>query len=338
MKKVLLGMSGGVDSSASAVILKNKGYEVIGATMVLFDMKEDNTSVSDAKRVCEVLNIEHHVIDLKDEFRKHVIDNFMNCYKNGETPNPCIECNRFLKFGALYDLAKELGCDYIATGHYAKIVDNKLCKATNLDKDQSYFLYKIKKDVLSHIIFPLEEYENKEEIRKIAEINNLPVAAKKDSQEICFIPNDDYVSYLNENLDKLPDQGNFVLKDGTILGKHKGIIYYTIGQRKGLGISYKTPLYVIEIDSKTNTIVLGDEKDLYSDTLIATNVNVLVDKLPSRVMAKVRYRSKEAKASIEYIDEFNVKVIFDEPQKSITKGQSVVFYDGNVCLGGGIIK
>lgn len=338
MKKILVGMSGGVDSSVSALLLKNQGYEVIGATMVLFDTEEANTSVEDAKKICDFLNIKHYVIDLKKEFKEHVINNFIENYKNGKTPNPCIECNRFLKFGALYDKAKELGCEYIATGHYARIKDNKLCISSAIEKDQTYFLYKIKKEVLSHIVFPLENYDDKEEIRKIALDNGLFVAKKKDSQEICFIPNDDYVTYLQKNLDKLPDSGNFVLKDGTVIGKHKGIIYYTVGQRKGLGISYKTPLYVLEINSPNNTVILGDEKDLYSNTLIANNINILVDKLPNKVMAKVRYRSKLAPANLEIIDDDNIKVIFDEPQKSITKGQSVVFYDSDICLGGGIIK
>lgn len=337
MKKVLVGMSGGVDSSVSALLLKKEGYEVVGATMALFDSEGTIKNCEDAKKVCDSLNIEHHIIDLKEEFKKNVIDNFIDCYKNGRTPNPCIECNRFLKFGALYDKAKELGCDYIATGHYAKVVDNKLCKADDLAKDQTYFLYKINKEVLSHIIFPLANYKDKDEIRSIARDNGLFVAEKKDSQEICFIPNDDYVNYLTNNLDKLPDSGNFILKDGTIIGKHKGIIYYTIGQRKGLGISYKTPLYVISIDKENNVIILGDEKDLYSNTLIATNINLLVDKLPNRVMAKVRYRAHEAIANIEWAGN-DVKVIFDEPQRSITKGQSVVFYENDICLGGGIIK
>lgn len=337
MNKVLLGMSGGVDSSVSALLLKNEGYEVIGATMVLFDTNNTNVSIEDAKKVCNFLKIEHHVIDLKEDFKKHVIDNFIYCYRNGLTPNPCVECNRFLKFGALYEKAKELGCDYIATGHYAKVIDNKLYKADSIEKDQTYFLYKIKKDILSHVIFPLSKYTNKDEIRQIAYDNNLCVAKKKDSQEICFIPNDDYVSYLNNNMVEKSVPGEFILKDGTKLGKHKGIIYYTIGQRKGLGISYKNPLYVLDINKSNNTIILGDEKDLYSTTLIADNINILVDTLPTKVNARVRYRSKEAKASLEILSDNKVKVIFDEPQKSITLGQSVVFYDNDQCLGGGII-
>ena len=337
MKKVLVGISGGVDSAVSALLLKQQGYEVVGATMILFGDIESNQSIEDAKKVCKQLNIEHHIIDLMDTFKEKVINSFIKSYKDGETPNPCIECNRFLKFGALFEKGKELGCEYIATGHYAKVNNGMLFKADDEKKDQTYFLYKIEKKVLPYIIFPLENLD-KEIIRKIAKDNNLIVADKKDSQEICFIPNDDYANYLESNLSTLPDAGDFVLKDGTLLGKHKGIIYYTIGQRKGLGISYKIPLYVIEINKQNNTIVLGEEKDLYNNILIATDVNLLVDLLPKEVMAKVRYRSKISKAQIEIIDNNNVKVVFEEPQRSITKGQSVVFYDNDICLGGGIIK
>lgn len=336
MKKVLIGMSGGIDSSVGAILLKNEGYEVIGATMVLFD--SNNQNVEDAKKVCEALNIEHHTIELKKEFKEKVIDNFINSYLNGATPNPCIECNRFFKFGYLYEKAKELGCNYIATGHYAKIKDGKLLKSDVIEKDQTYFLYKIKKEVLNHIIFPLESFNNKDEIRQIASNYNLPVKNKKDSQEICFITNNDYSSYLENNIDILPPKGDFILKDGTIIGKHKGIMYYTIGQRKGLGISYSKPLYVIEINTKNNTITLGDESDLYNTGLIATNINLLVDKIPDTIQAKVRYRSNCAPCSIELINNNEFKLIFNEKQKSITKGQSVVLYDGDICIGGGIIK
>lgn len=343
MEKVLLGMSGGVDSSVSAYLLKKQGYEVCGATMVLFgdekieELIKNSQSVIDAKKVCEKLNIEHHVIDLREVFKKNVIDNFINSYKKGETPNPCVQCNKFLKFGALWDKAQELGASYIATGHYAKIEDGYL-KKSDSKKDQSYFLYGINKEVLNHIIFPLENYHDKQEIRDIAEQIGLEVAKKHDSQEICFITDNDYGKFLENNLDKLPDQGSFINKDGKILGKHKGIIYYTIGQRKGLGISSNTPLYVINIDSKNNTVTLGEEKDLYSSEIIITNTNMLVQNLPGNVMAKARYRSTETPATVEVIDENNMKIIFKEPVKSITKGQSLVMYDKNICLGGGIIK
>lgn len=336
MKKVLIGMSGGVDSSVAAILLKNEGYEVIGATMVLFD--SDNQNVSDAKKICKILDIEHHVIDLKKEFKEKVINNFIDNYINGKTPNPCIECNRYFKFGYLFEKAKELNCDFIATGHYAKIENGKLLKSDVIEKDQTYFLYKIKKEVLDHIIFPLEKYKDKSEIREIAKIYNLPVKDKKDSQEICFIPNNDYSLYLKQNTDSLPPKGDFILKDGTIIGKHKGIMYYTIGQRKGLEISYHKPLYVIKIDKNSNTITLGDEKDLYNKQLIADNINLLVDELPDNLTAKVRYRSSCSSCNIELINENEMKIIFNEPQKSITPGQSIVLYHHDQCIGGGIIK
>ena len=341
MKRVLLGLSGGVDSSVSALLLQKQGYEVVGATMILFEDPNSevgclsSNAVNDAKKVCEKLNIEHHIINLKDEFKKYVIDNFIDSYKQGLTPNPCVECNKYLKFGALYEKAKELNCDYIATGHYANIKDGKLVKSKEEHKDQTYFLYGIKKEILDKIIFPLADFSSKEEIRKIAEENDLIVARKKDSQEICFIPNDDYKSYLkNNNVKNNP--GNFIL-NGEIIGKHKGIANYTIGQRKGLGISYKEPLYVVNIDTNNNQVILGREKDLYNDKLVAKNVNILVDELPNKVTAKIRYRATAEKATLNKIDENTYEVIFDKPVKSITKGQSVVFYDDNICLGGGII-
>lgn len=343
MKKVLVGMSGGVDSSVAALLLKNKGYEVIGATMILFNDENissgclSSTASIDAKKICDKLGIEHHVIDLRDCFKKHVINNFISCYEKGYTPNPCVECNRFLKFGALWQKAKELGCDFIATGHYARQENGYLMKSSSLDKDQSYFLYGIDKDVISHIIFPLENYIDKEEIRNIARENDLFVANKKDSQEICFIPNDDYGDFLEKNMDTIPDMGCFIDSDGNVLGKHKGIIHYTIGQRKGLGISAATPLYVIDINKTNNTITLGEEIKLYKDSLIATNINILVEHLPVNVEAKIRFRSKPVKAKLEFIDENNIKVIFEKPVRAVAKGQSVVFYDNDVCLGGGII-
>ena len=288
MSRVLIGMSGGVDSSVAAYLLKEEGYEVIGITMSLFS-KDNDQSVIDAKKVCEKLNIEHHVVTYIIEFKNHIIDNFIKSYLNAQTPNPCIECNKYLKFGLLWEEAKKLNCDYIATGHYAKIEDGKLCKIDS-PKDQSYFMYKINKEVLNHILLPLNTYNNKEEIRLIAERENLVTARKKDSQDICFIENGDYASFLENNLDKLPNKGEFVLKNGEVIGHHKGIIYYTIGQRKGLGISYTNPLYVIKIDKNKNQIVLGEEKDLYSNTIIITDINILVDKLTNICEGKIRYK------------------------------------------------
>ena len=356
-KRVLLGMSGGVDSSVSAIILKEQGYEVIGATMKLWEDKNNPevesgccsfSAVNDAKRVCDQLGIPHYTLNCEDEFKTHVIDNFINCYKNAGTPNPCVECNKYLKFGAFYRKALELECDYIATGHYAKTEFSDkynqyvLKMSDEKAKDQSYFLYGIPKEVLPKMLFPLKNMSSKEDVRKIAKKNNLQVADKKDSQEICFIPENDYGKFLEQNLEKLPPKGDIVLEGSNeILGKHKGLIYYTIGQRKGLGIAYKEPLYVIKLDSKNNKVIVGTESQLYNNTLKANKVNILLnidlDK-PINVKAKIRYRSKPAEAVLE-MDNKNIATLnFKEPQRAITNGQSVVFYiDENIVLGGGVI-
>lgn len=335
MKRVLIGMSGGVDSSVAAYLLKKEGYEVVGLTMSLFP-KENDTSIIDAKQVCQKLNIEHYIVDYTKEFSNKVIKNFIENYQNAKTPNPCIECNKYLKFGLMWQKAQELNCDYIATGHYASIKDNKLCRIDS-PKDQSYFLYKIDKSILPHILFPLNKYINKDEIRKIAEEQNLCVYNKKDSQDICFIENNDYSSFLEQNLDKLPNKGDFIYH-GKVIGQHKGLIYYTIGQRKGLGISYLHPLYVISLNKENNQVILGDEEELYTKIVNITDINILVDKLPSKAQAKIRYKSKLTSCNIEIIDNNNLRIIFDEPVKSVTPGQSLVLYDNDIVLGGGIIK
>ena len=347
-KKVLLGMSGGVDSSASAILLKQKGYEVIGCTMILHDEDlEENKAVDDAKKICEKLQINHYIYDFKKEFKCRVIKDFINEYQQARTPNPCIECNKYLKFGAFIKIAKELNCDYIATGHYARVEFSEkyqkyvLKKSKEEKKDQTYFLYNINKEDIEHIIFPLQDYVKKEETRQLVEENGLEVSKKKDSQEICFIPNDDYQSFLIKYMDKKPKEGNIVLSTGEVLGKHKGLINYTVGQRKGLGISYKEPLYVVKLDIDKNEVVVGIEKELYTTNLYATDINWLVfDKVPKKIecLAKVRYRAKEAEA-IVYEYEKGVKVEFKEAQRAITPGQSVVFYDKEgIVLGGGKIN
>ena len=349
-KRVLLGMSGGVDSSTSAIVLKEKGYEVVGATMKLWDNgKEEYDEIKDAKNVCDKLGIEHHVIDLRKEFKENVIDNFICTYMCGKTPNPCVECNKFMKFDMFYKYAIKFDCEYIATGHYAKIEYSEkygqyvLTKSNEEKKDQTYFLYGINKEILSHIIFPLSEFNNKEEIRKISEKNGLNVAKKKESQEVCFIPDNNYVGFLEKNqpdFKKKNKSGNIILNNGKILGKHIGIINYTVGQRKGLGISYSEPLYVLKLDKENNNVIVGTEKELYSNILKANELKFLLDIDLSKsieVKAKIRYRAKEADAILKVKDGI-ATLEFKEPQRAITPGQSVVFYiDNNIVLGGGKI-
>ena len=377
MRKVLLGMSGGVDSSVSAILLKNAGYEVYGATMQLYEGGCCNlNSDLDAKNVCKNIGIEHCIIDYRNEFKENVINNFIEEYSKCKTPNPCIECNRYLKFGAMYNKAKSLGIDYISTGHYAKTEYSDkyaryvLKKSNNIAKDQSYVLYSIPKELLSKIIFPLGEFESKEEIRNIAKEYNLKVANKPDSEDICFIPNGNYKSFLEQNSNLTPNIGDIVNTKGKILGKHKGLYNYTIGQRKGLGISYKVPLFVIGFNKERNEVIVGEESELYQKEVFVKDVNLLlvddIDK-PIKVNVKTRYSRKEAKAVIEKVDisnlknkiieknnlyneyeimnlnenslneDYIVKITFDEPQARITPGQSAVFYIDDIVLGGGKI-
>ncbi len=335
-KKVLLGMSGGVDSSTSALLLQKQGYEVIGTTLELYRGSSccNQDTIMDAKKICNQLGIPHFTYNFKDEFKKYVIDDFINCYKECKTPNPCIECNKYIKFDLMYKKAQELGCDYIATGHYAKIgysnkYDEYVLEKSNAEKkDQTYFLYSIKKELLPKILFPLAEFNDKSEIRKIAEENELAVAKKPDSEEVCFIPNNNYGSFLEKNMDTKIKSGNVVLTDGTKIGKHRGLIYYTVGQRKGLGISYEKPIYVIKLDKEKNELVVGTEEELYQKQLKANELNFLVDfeKWDKEVFAKIRYRANIAKAEVIF-DKDVLEVKFEEPQRAITKGQSVVFYD-----------
>lgn len=342
----------GVDSSVAAIILQNQGYEVIGATMKLWEFTERDIAkcgtkdaINDAKEVCEKLGIKHYVFDLKQEFDKCVIKNFIETYEKANTPNPCIECNKHIKFKSFYEKALELECDYIATGHYAKIeYSNKynqyiLKKAENLKKDQSYVLYGIPKEMLSKILFPLGKFKDKSEIRDIAIKNDLHVANTKDSQDICFIPDNNYVRFLKENSNIKYAQGNIVNKFGEILGKHNGLINYTIGQRKGLGISNENPLYVINLDKEKNEVIVGEEKELYSKEVNIINANFLVNldiKNSINVKAKVRYSTNEEDA-ILYEEDKIIKIEFINKQRAITKGQSAVFYIGDILIGGGII-
>lgn len=341
-KKVLLGMSGGVDSSVSAVLLQKQGYEVVGTTMELFKKDETDT---DAENICKELNIEHHTYNFEESFKKHVISDFIKCYSICKTPNPCIECNRYMKFGAMWEKAKELGCDYIATGHYAKTEYSEkygrwvLKKSNAGKKDQSYVLWNIPKEMIEHILFPLSDFENKDEIRKIAKEYDLKVASKPDSEDICFVPDGNYKRFLEENSDIVPKKGKIVNSNGEVLGKHTGLYNYTIGQRKGLGISYKVPLFVIGFNKEKNEVIVGEEKELYKKEIFVESINLLaVDKVEDwiEVEVKTRYSSTPAKAIIKQ-EENLIKVIFEEPQKSPTPGQSAVFYDKNIVIGGGKI-
>ncbi len=346
MKKVLLGMSGGVDSTVSAILLKQAGYEVIGTTLNLFP-NVSCCSYIEVKDLCRKIGIEHYILEGKDEFKKYVINDFISCYSNCKTPNPCIECNKYLKFGLMYEKAKELGCDYIATGHYAKTEYSDkynrwvLKKSKSDKKDQSYVLWNIPKEMLEHIIFPLSDFESKDEIRKIAKEHNLSVASKPDSEDICFIPDGNYKKFLEENSNLKPKEGNIVLANGEVLGKHTGLYNYTIGQRKGLGISYKEPLFVIGFNKDKNEVIVGTEKEIYKNEIIINNINLLLfDELKNSIDVKVktRYSTKEVSAKAVQLNDNEIKIIFDEPQARITPGQSLVMYLDDIVVGGGKIE
>lgn len=355
-KKAVIAMSGGVDSSVAAFLTKKQGYECIGATMKLFHNEDVCISrekscclledVEDARSVAYSLGIPYYVFNFTERFREDVIDRFVNAYETGSTPNPCIDCNRYLKFEKLFLRAKELNYDYVVTGHYARIeLDENsgrylLKKAVDETKDQSYVLYAMTQEQLAHTLFPLGGLK-KTEVRKIAEEYGFVNAKKHDSQDICFVENGTYADFIKQYTGKEYPPGEFILKDGTVLGKHKGIINYTVGQRKGLGISYEEPLYVSEIKIADNTVVLGTDRDLYSKTLTANNINLIsVNKIekPTRIRAKIRYRQTEQPATVIQTDEDSITIEFDEPQRAVTKGQAVVLYDDDTVLGGGTIK
>ncbi len=353
-KKVLLGMSGGVDSSVAAILLLEQGYDVTGVTLKLRPDKymEENASggccsiddINDARRVAYKLGIQHLVLNFTDIFSKNVIDYFVGEYKQGRTPNPCIACNKYVKFNAMLQKALLLGFDYIATGHYSNIrYDNHihrwLLEKSDSSKDQSYVLYHLTQKQLSHTLMPLSNIE-KSRTRELASLYNLPVAQKPDSQEICFVKDNDYAGFIETYTGEKFECGNFIDSTGKILGKHKGITRYTIGQRKNLGISTGYPIYVTDINPQNNTITLGAEGSQYKSELIADNLNFIpfncLDK-ELNVDAKIRYNSIPAKAKLIPISSSQIKVSFYEPQRAITKGQAVVFYDKNIVIGGGTI-
>ena len=352
-KKVLLGMSGGVDSSVAALLLLKAGYDVTGMTMRLRPEAYMQQSASggcwalddidDARRVCYQLGIDHLVLNFTEQFERDVIQYFAEQYAAGRTPNPCIACNRHLKFGAMLQKARLLGFDFIATGHYAVITQNDsgrwLLKRAPASKDQSYVLYSLTQDQLAHTLMPLGPY-TKPEARQLAEEAGLRVAHKPDSQEICFVEDNDYASFLERYTGTKAPQGDFVDAQGRILGRHRGITHYTIGQRKGLGISFGKPMYVTKIDAVRNRITLGEEGSQYATSLLADDLNFIpfdtLDK-PLQVQAKVRYQARPADAVLTPVDGGRVRVDFAEPQRSVTPGQAVVFYDGDLVVGGGVI-
>lgn len=356
--KVVIGMSGGVDSAVAAYQLKEMGYEVIGITMKLWEEDEDNyaedyggccslSSIEDARLVCEKIGIPFYVVNYKDRFIETVVDNFIDEYINGRTPSPCIRCNKYIKFDELLKTAHSLGAYYVATGHYGKVGFNEELQKYTIEiskekrKDQTYMMYSLSQDQIKHILMPLGDFENKEEVRAIAEEQDLIVARKSDSQEICFVIDDDYAKFVSEHTTKKIKKGNFVDINGKILGQHQGIIHYTIGQRKGLGITFGKPMYVIKINKNTNEVVLGNNDEVFKKELIAKEVNFIIfDKLKDgyKCQAKVRYSSNTSECKLYQYQNGRVKVVFDEKQRAITPGQAVVFYSGNLLIGGGIIE
>lgn len=350
-EKVVVGMSGGVDSSVAAYLLKEQGYDVIGVTMQMWretdsDRALEQSAIEDAKRIAERLSIPHHTLDFSKQFYNDVVCPFMNDYRVGRTPNPCVLCNERLKWAALLDAAKEFGAEHIATGHYARIVSLpnghlSVQNAKSASKDQTYALYRLSQEMLSHTLMPVGDYE-KEEVRKFAEKIDLQISEKKDSQEICFIPDKDYGAFLERQLkDKLPPKGHFVTKDGVILGEHEGISHYTIGQRKGLNIAMGHPIYVTKIDSRNQTVTLGENEELFSTRATAHDIHFMgISEIssPISVLAKVRYGHKGTIGIAKMLDRDTLEVTFSEPVRAITPGQSLVLYQDGAIVCGGILE
>ncbi len=344
-KKVLVAMSGGVDSSVTALLLKQKGYDITGVTMRLGlkassdEARFGEQAVNDAKEICKKLDMPHFVLDFSDMLNNKVIDSFVNEYSNGRTPNPCVNCNKHLKFGSLLKQALDRGFDFLATGHYANIVKEEsvymLKKAKDLSKDQTYFLYGIEKNKLPFIMFPLGKYL-KTEVKEIARENGLEVANRKESQDICFIPNGDYRELLEQKLKFA--KGDIVDTSGKILGEHNGVHNFTIGQRRGTGIALGKPVYVTAINPQKNVVTIGDKEYLYAKSFVADDINLFTDKIPETAKAKIRYLHSAKDCSVKKLKDNELNIIFKEKQKSITPGQSVILYDKDIVLGGGVIK
>ncbi len=354
-QKAIIAMSGGVDSSVAAYLMLQRGFTCIGATMKLFynedvDRPREDTccsleDVEDARSVARALHMPYYVFNFSSQFREKVMDRFVAAYERGATPNPCIDCNRYLKFGRLYRRAQELGYDYVATGHYARITQDPrsgrylLQKAVDPDKDQSYVLYAMTQEQLAHTIFPLGSLQ-KSTVRAIAERQGFVNARKHESQDICFVPDGRYADFIERYAAHAYPPGDFVDTAGHVLGRHQGIIRYTIGQRKGLGISAPAPLYVLRIDPVQNTVTLGTDEELYSRALTATDINLI--SVPAiegtmRLQARIRYRQPAQWACVTQPDADTLRVCFDAPQRAITPGQAVVLYDGDTVVGGGTI-
>ncbi len=352
IKKAMIAMSGGVDSSVAAFLMKEKGFDCVGATMKLYD--EENIAlnsdasccslddIEDARSVASRLNMPHYVLNFKGDFKEKVINKFIATYEQGATPNPCIDCNRYLKFEKLFQRMQELQFDYVVTGHYARVTENKgwfyLKKAVDQTKDQSYVLYSLTQGQLSHILFPLGEY-SKSDIRTIAEKQGFINARKKDSQDICFVADGDYAAFIERYTGKKYPEGDFVDLQGNVLGRHQGIIRYTNGQRKGLGVAFGKPMYVCDKDMEKNTVTLCSNEELFSKELTASDFNWLIPKPGDVITCKVRvrYNMKEQSATVYRLDNNSVKIVFDEVQRAITKGQAAVLYNGDTVLGGGTI-
>ena len=346
MKKALIAMSGGVDSSVAAAKMVEAGYDCLGVTMRLHD--GDNCGAAkeaqDARKIADTLGFPFEVTDLRETFATQVMDRFVSAYEAGDTPNPCIECNRYMKFGALMAYAKEQGCDLLVTGHYAQVEFDggkyRLKKAVNLAKDQTYVLYFLTQEQLAHIAFPLGAMESKDQIRAIAAEYGFVSAHKADSQDICFVPDGKYADFIRQRTGKEYPVGDFVNAEGKVLGQHKGLIQYTIGQRKGLGLALPAPLYVRRKNMEDNTVLLTPESELYTTRLMADGFNWVDGVTPSeavRVTARTRYTAKEAAATVTALPDGKAEVVFDQPQRAVTTGQAVVLYDGDYVVGGGRI-